>query len=97
MIREKNGICPFCQRNVSLTFHHLIPKKLHRRDYFKKHYSPQQLNEGVNICRKCHTGIHDIHDVMTLAKQFNTIDALRTDESLAKHFAWVGKQRIKGD
>lgn len=95
MLRVKKGTCLLCQRNSSLTFHHLIPKKLHRRDYFKKHYSKVQLNKGVNICRKCHSGIHDIYDEMTLAKQYNTLGRLQADESLAKHFEWVSKQRIK--
>ena len=97
MLRVKTGTCPFCQRNSSLTFHHLIPKKLHRREYYKKHYTREQINKGVNICRKCHSGIHDIFDEKTLARQFNNLEALQSDETLAKHFSWVGKQRIKAE
>ena len=97
MLRIKIGICPLCQRKSSLTFHHLIPKKLHRRDFFKKHYSKQQLNEGINICRKCHSGIHSYYDEMTLARKFNTFELIQSDEALARHFAWVGKQRIIGE
>lgn len=30
---------------------------------------------------------------MTLARQFNTLAALTGDETLARHFEWVAKQR----
>lgn len=94
-LKIKRGVCSLCERSTHLTFHHLIPRKLHRRNYFKKHYPKEQLNMGIHICRKCHNGIHDIYDEETLARQFNTLEALQSDEALVKHFSWVGKQRIK--
>lgn len=92
--RSRFGVCPLCQREVDLTFHHLIPKKMHRRTFFKKNYSKQQLAEGIDICRKCHTGIHKSYDEMQLAKRFNTIMDLQSDATLATHFAWVAKQKV---
>jgi len=76
-----------------LTFHHLIPKKLHRRAFFRKNFDKDELNQGVNICRACHDGIHDLYDEMQLAKQFPTLPALLADEALQKHFAWVAKKK----
>ncbi|WP_287280544.1 hypothetical protein [Okeania sp. SIO2G5] len=93
--RLKRGTCPFCGRETALTFHHLIPKKMHRRNYFKKNYSKTLLNQGVDICRPCHSGIHHRYDEMTLAKQFSSLDALMNDASLQKHFQWVAKQKVK--
>jgi len=45
------------------------------------------------VCRLCHRGIHREYDEMTLARQFNTLSALKGDETLARHFDWVAKQR----
>ena len=78
---------------MPLTFHHLIPKKMHRRAWFKRHYSRDQLNEGILVCRLCHRGIHKRYDEMTLGKQFTTLTSLLSDPGLKNHFAWVAKQR----
>ncbi|MEM9218807.1 MAG: hypothetical protein AAGD25_31265 [Cyanobacteria bacterium P01_F01_bin.150] len=93
--RLKQGICPFCGRDTALTFHHLIPKKMHRRTYFRKNFSKDELNRGIDICRPCHSGIHNCYDEMTLAKQFSSPQTLINDASLKKHFQWVAKQKIK--
>lgn len=85
--------CCLCYRELALTFHHLIPRKVHRRRFFQKNYSRDTLNQGIFICRTCHTGIHALYDEMTLARQFNTVELLRQDDELAKHFAWAAKQK----
>lgn len=85
--------CATCGRNTALTFHHLIPRKLHRRNHFRRHYDRAVLNLGIHVCRACHRGIHRRYDEMTLGKQFNTLAKLREDPDLARHFAWVGKQK----
>ena len=54
--------CACCQRLVPLTFHHLIPRKMHRRKGFRRRFSKEELNVGVHICRKCHRGIHALYD-----------------------------------
>ena len=92
--RIKHGACELCEREVALTFHHLIPKKMHRRTYFKKHFEKTTLNEGINICRQCHVGIHTSHDEMQLAKRLNTLEKLKDDPVIRSHIAWVKKQKI---
>ena len=92
-LRLKNGNCLCCGRYTVLTFHHLIPKKLHRRTFFRKKFDKEELNRGVNICRACHDGIHDLYDEMKLAKHFYTPEMLMADEPLQKHFAWVAKKK----
>ncbi|MEO0409250.1 MAG: hypothetical protein AAF289_18055 [Cyanobacteria bacterium P01_A01_bin.135] len=93
-MREKFGDCCLCQRYGPLTFHHLIPKKMHRRPYFKKRFSRDELNQGINICRLCHNGIHDAYDEMTLAKQYPTLEALQADGQLQRHVDWVARQKV---
>ena len=93
-MRRKNGdTCETCGREVPLTFHHLIPRKMHRRAHFRRNFSRETLNEGVYLCRRCHTGIHKTYDEMTLAKEFNTVGSLLRDETLARHFQWVARQK----
>lgn len=93
--RSDHGQCPLCLRETYLTFHHLIPKKMHRRTYFKKHYSKLELAQGIDICRQCHNGLHRTFTEMELAKQFTTIESIRANPSLADYFAWVAKQKIQ--
>lgn len=85
--------CPLCQREVELTFHHLIPKKVHGRNFFKKKYKREDLREGIMICRLCHDGVHDLYDEMKLGKELNSLDAIKADPALSKHFSWVAKQK----
>lgn len=87
--------CPLCGRTTHLTFHHLIPRKVHRRTYFKKNFTKQELNLGVDICRTCHNGIHRRLTEMELAKDYASLSALQSHPELSKYFAWVAKQRIQ--
>lgn len=91
--RSRPGRCPFCTREMPLTFHHLIPKKVHRRKRFKRTYSREALARGIFICRRCHDGIHDRYSEMELAKHLNTPEALAGDPRLKRHFDWVARQR----
>ncbi|MEJ2309562.1 MAG: hypothetical protein P8Z31_11665 [Gammaproteobacteria bacterium] len=90
---RKFGTCQLCRRTTRLTFHHLIPKKLHRRRRFRKDYSREELNRGIDICRQCHNGLHDLYDEMTLARQLSTLDALLHDEAVMRHVRWASRQK----
>ena len=91
--RSKHGECGLCQRITALTFHHLIPRKLHRRKRFVKRYSRDQLNAGIMLCRRCHSGIHRLYDEMELGSRLNTRSALQADPAIARHVAWVARQK----
>lgn len=92
--REKYGTCPLCRRECDLTFHHLIPRKLHRRTYFRKHFTKDALHRGINICRPCHNGIHRLYDEMQLAKCFSSLQALQDDVAVQRHCGWVARQKV---
>lgn len=94
--KDRFGTCPLCGRACALTFHHLIPRKLHRRKAFRRRYDRDVLNRGVHVCRDCHDGIHDFYDEMTLGMRFRELDALRADPALARHFRWVAKKKVRG-
>jgi hypothetical protein len=93
--RAQQGSCPCCRRQQALTFHHLIPKKLHRRARFKQTFTRQHLSLGVYLCRPCHSGIHDLYSEMVLAKDFADIESLLCDDGLRRHFDWVSKQKAQ--
>lgn len=93
--RAKYGNCLFCGRESELTFHHLIPRKLHRRNFFRKNFKKTELQLGVNICRECHNGIHNLYNEMTLFQRFSDPESLQNDPALQRHFEWVSKQRRK--
>lgn len=78
---------------MPLTFHHLIPRKMHRRKGFRRRFSKEELNIGIHVCRQCHRGIHALYDELTLATQFYNLELLLGDKTLAGHFRWVAKQR----
>jgi len=87
------GLCPFCGRKLPLTFHHLIPRKVHRRPRYRQRYSRDQLARGIYLCRDCHDGIHDTYSEVELASTYFTPDRLAADPALARHFAWLSRQR----
>lgn len=93
--RNKLAECCTCQRHTALTFHHLIPRKMHRRTHFKKHYTRDQLQQGIMMCRLCHTGLHKRFSEMELAKSLSSLEALQQHEDLQGFFAWVSKQKIQ--
>lgn len=85
-----DGTCEMCERFVSRSFHHLIPKETHNR-YLSKGRLPNNLldttigaeltrswlnTHGIMICRTCHGTIHRTERNEILAEQYNTLDRL---------------------
>ncbi len=91
--RIKHGACILCERENALTFHHLIPRKLHKRKRFAKRYSKDDLNAGIMICQRCHKGLHKLYSENELGTRLNTAQSLRDDDAVARHIAWVAKQK----
>jgi len=88
------GQCELCQRKTDLTFHHLIPRKVHRRKSFSKRYSRDELQQGANICRPCHKAIHKFHDETHIARNLETVEKLRADEKISNYLIWIRKQKL---
>src|SRR5262245_50156791 len=86
--------CDLCGRERPLTFHHLIPKAVHRKKRFQKRHTKHELRScGIYVCRLCHSGIHDLITEKELAERFTTKEALLADPAVRKHVAWVKKQK----
>ncbi|MCC5945840.1 MAG: hypothetical protein JJT94_12995 [Bernardetiaceae bacterium] len=94
MQKEKYGNCQLCQREKNLTFHHLIPRKLHRKKFFLKLFTKSYMQtHGLNLCRKCHSTLHQFYDEKTLGLEYNTLEKLQKDEKINRYLAWVVKTR----
>ena len=86
--------CELCGRDKPLTFHHLIPRKNHDKTRFLKRYAKAELRtRGLYLCRPCHSGIHDLLDEKELGERYNTREDLLAHEGVARHVAWVAKQK----
>ena len=88
------GCCEFCGRDKPLTKHHLIPRAVHtKKRYIRRHGKQEMRERGVDLCKQCHDGIHDLYDEKTLADDFNTKNLLLEDDRIRKHIQWVRKQK----
>ena len=89
-------VCELCERpGQNRSFHHLIPRAVHSKTRFKKTFGRQEMRErGLMLCMLCHSGIHDlVPDEKELARDYNTRDSLLAHPAIAKHVAWVRKQK----
>ena len=96
MKAAKTDFCELCEREVELTFHHLIPKKMHNKRPIKRRYEPDFLHEyGIWVCGDCHKMIHRTFDHKELAFIYNSKEKLIEHEGMAKFLDWVKKQDKK--
>jgi len=87
------GHCKLCNRIQPLSFHHLIPVTLHKNKWFKKNFSKIDITKrGIMLCKDCHKYIHDIYKPKELGRDFNTIEALKKDEKIAKFIIFVKRK-----
>ena len=89
-----DGCCEFCGREKPLTKHHLIPRAVHtKKRYINLHGKEEMRTRGVQLCKLCHDGIHDLYEEKELADNFNTKELLLEDKRVRKHIKWVRKQK----
>jgi len=88
--------CELCGRETKLSFHHLIPCAVHKRNKFLKTFGRDEMkSRGLMLCKLCHDGIHDIiPSEKTLAESYNTKELLMAHEGIIKHVAWATKQKV---
>jgi hypothetical protein len=82
-------LCQFCQREEAHNFHHFIPRALHRNKWFKKRFTREQMRQGMEVCKSCHTAIHDlVPDEKELGRHYNTKELLLGHPEIAKYVQW---------
>ena len=86
--------CELCGREQPLTFHHLIPRKNHRKNYFRRNFSKDELTRrGLMLCRLCHRHLHHVYDEGELGRRLNTKAAILAEPEMQRFLEWAKKQR----
>ncbi|MGV6804386.1 MAG: HNH endonuclease [Ruegeria sp.] len=81
---EGDPICPLCNRPIpdgTGSLHHLIPK-----------LKGGKGGPTVLLHKICHKEVHATMTEAELARDFHTIESLRTHPRLARFLDWVGKR-----
>ncbi len=91
--------CALCGRDRPLTFHHLIPRALHKKKRFQRRFTRDELASGVELCRDCHDAVHRFMTEKELGERYYTLERLRAQPELARFVAWVrtrgGRHRVR--
>ena len=77
--------CSLCERQVPtglITQHHLTPKA---RGGKAEHKTP--------LCKPCHKQLHALFSNKELERQYASIDALKSAETLQPFLKWIRKQK----
>ncbi len=83
------GTCAICDRDETLTRHHLIPRTRHHNKRNKREFDRAVVKQVVGICRPCHSQIHALLSEKELERQYNTVEKLRAHSGIAKFAAWI--------
>lgn len=94
MKQRKHGPCELCERERALTFHHLIPKRVHSNKWFKKRFDRMQMASGIEVCRDCHGAVHKFATHKELGRDLNTREKLLEHPEIGKFVAWIGRRDI---
>jgi len=91
------GRCELCHREARLSFHHLVPRKLHSNKWFKKRFSRDQMQRGINVCRECHSAIHSFIGHKELGRAYHSTERLLAHPKMASFVKWVRCKRVRHD
>ncbi|RDB19017.1 hypothetical protein Hypma_014362 [Hypsizygus marmoreus] len=86
--------CQICEREVPLTYHHLIPRSTHAKVLKKKWHSEAVLNSVAWLCRPCHSAVHHVATNEELAREYYTVELLLEREDILKWRNYAAKQRF---
>ncbi len=88
--------CTLCERERPLTFHHLVPKKVHKKSILLKKFTKEEMQTmGLMLCTDCHKAIHRHIDHIELGRFYHSKEALLEHPEVAKFVKWVAKQDKK--
>lgn len=87
------GTCPLCGRVIELVPHHLIPKAVQTENWFKNHFTQEQMEQNIMVCVDCHNAIHKFHESRELGQEINTPEKIIADEKIMKFAKFAAKQK----
>ncbi|TFK19623.1 hypothetical protein FA15DRAFT_648126 [Coprinopsis marcescibilis] len=87
--------CEICDREVPLTYHHLIPRSTHSKVLKKGWHHESMLNKVAWLCRHCHSAVHRVASNEELAQHYHTIELLLEREDIQRWQKYAAKQKWK--
>ena len=89
----ESGVCGLCRRVVERrTRHHLIPRSRHTNKRVKRSLSREELHRTVPLCGACHRQIHHTLTEKELAREYNTVEALRSHPGISRFVRWIERK-----
>jgi len=85
--------CLMCEREISLTKHHLIPVSRHKNKRIKARFGKEELQKVIHICRECHNQIHALITEKEMAETYYTLESLVSHEGVSRFIQWVKKHQ----
>lgn len=86
-------LCELCQSEEVFNFHHFIPRTLHSNKWFKKRFTRQQMQRGLQICKTCHATIHDlVPDEKELGRHYHSRELLLAHPQIQNYVRWQQKR-----
>ncbi|KAJ7128697.1 hypothetical protein C8R44DRAFT_616091 [Mycena epipterygia] len=86
--------CEICEREIPLTYHHLIPRSTHAKAVKKKWHPTSMLNSVAWLCRPCHTMVHHVATNEELAQRYYSVSLLLEREDIQRWGKYASKQRF---
>jgi len=81
--------CQLCGIDEVHSEHHLIPRHCHRKNWWKRHFTKEQMQHTILVCKMCHDSVHDlIPDEKELGRDFYTVEKLKTHPGIANYLDW---------
>jgi len=97
-ISDEIEACELCERDRPLTFHHLIPRTLHRKKRYRDRPA-EELQKGAMLCRDCHHAVHHFLSNKELGAAYFTVERLRAHPDVGRFVRWVrtrgGRHRVR--
>ncbi|KAF8885176.1 hypothetical protein BD779DRAFT_694907 [Infundibulicybe gibba] len=87
--------CEICEREVPLTYHHLIPRSTHAKVLKKKWHPESMINSVAWLCRPCHSAVHHVATNEDLALNYHTVELLLGREDIQRWRRYAAKQRYR--
>ncbi len=81
--------CELCGREMELTGHHLVPKKMGGKKRYKKLFAKEERDKKIWLCRPCHTHIHTLLSEKELAENYDSLEKLKTHPGVRKWKGWI--------
>ncbi|KAF5335773.1 hypothetical protein D9611_009682 [Ephemerocybe angulata] len=86
--------CEICERQVPLTYHHLVPRSVQTKALKKGWHTEAMLNKVAWLCRPCHSVVHRVASNEELAQSYHTVELLLEREDVQRWQRYASKQRF---